>query len=59
MPSKEYPKELSVKLSRYVLDNLETIKRKKNMSTEQALRYLINKECGENIYGSPLEKGSK
>lgn len=51
-----YPKEVSVRLSQYVLYNLETIKRNKNMSTEQVLRYLINKECGQNIYGLPLKE---
>ncbi|PKM72145.1 MAG: hypothetical protein CVU91_10470 [Firmicutes bacterium HGW-Firmicutes-16] len=56
MPSKEYPKEITVKLSKYVIENLEAIKKLKHMTTAQVLRYLINKECGQSKYGFPLKE---
>lgn len=59
MPSKIYPIDYNMKMSKYVYENLQKIKEMKNMNDEQAIRYLINKEVGENIYGGKLEKENK
>lgn len=57
MPSKIYRKEVPIKFSKYVLNNLDQIKREHNFKTnEETLRYLINKEVGQNIYGIQEEK---
>lgn len=58
MPSEKFPLTYKVKMSKYVYENLERIKRDKNMNDEQVIRYLINKEVGETIYGKHVDKES-